>query len=374
MSVSLGPRPPPLPPYSVSLGEWFKLAINRAGQVFNGGEEGTDGLAPALLGPQLYAQAFKNEDGVEPLPFNPPEQQAAFNNAVSNAGGTHLYEQHKRKVDLHFKYKSEMRYLASDLAQTLNKEDIRSLEHPQYGMLNVTAHQIYMYMKDKYGTISVQLLRQKENALKTPYKPTDSTTVGAYIADLSYRFRELGGHGQAYSKQVQLSILRDNVTSCGVFDDVLVIYDRAHATADKQDFGELSEILIAEEERKRTTATTGKTGFGNAAIPFPSDPSEADLRRIFTDFMEEYSANAAVPAGGGPAPTPREIALRKDNEDLVLKLARLTNQETKTCRCGTKFTSHRPAHTTCKRCFDEDKAKAKAVGAKAKGRGGEKKS
>ena len=347
--------------------KWLKSSIARAGTKFCATGEGTHGLVAFLIGAIAYGILFADPDGNPPDPFVPPPRQPQFNSPVTNAESKHAFDLHEKRVTLHDNYLRATLSLAAELAQSLPTADIRELENPHVGMINVTATQIFAHMKQKYGTPSVQRLRQMAHALKVPYTPSNNQRMDEFVAGLGFQFRELAEYGNPYSSQSQVSILRENATSCRQFDDVLTNYDRDHPTADKQSFNELGKILVAEDERRRTMATTGTTGFGNAAVPAPPGANVADLRQIFDEFIAERYASAAVPA----EQMPRQDDLLKANEHLTRKLAELMKQEVKTCRCGTKFTSFNPDHVTCLKCFHSDKNKAK--GNKEKGRGGEKK-
>jgi hypothetical protein len=349
--------------------QWRAEAIEVSGTFYSEeGQSNSNGLAHTFLG-QDYFPIFTPAGGAAPAALVPPPPAGLEPQNVTNSETKHNWETWSARQKLTRLYAKDQKELAIVLGASISKTDRKNLSHTDHGMLNVTANDIYLYMKATYGTVSVQQLRTMTADLTIQYNP-DAIEFPEYLANLKFTIRALAQAGQPLSMHAQVSALRSNVMKCQTFDDVLTLFDRDFATAGSQQFDNLGAILTAEAERKRTRGTTGTTGFGNAAIS-----STAELRQLVTDIMGEHSANAAVPAGGGSAATPRDADLRREYDALVLQLARLTKQETKTCRCGSKFTSHNPDHETCKSCYgkDKDKARSERTKEKGKGRGGENK-
>jgi hypothetical protein len=354
---------------------WRKDATNHSVYLFSEVRQSpSHGLAFDLLGHDDYVLAFTNANG-PPADFVPPPPPGNPPLNVTNQETRFAYEQFEKRSDLVADYVRSKKELTIALVSSLHATTVKNLEDPLNGMFNLTPNEIYAYMKSTFGKVTVPQLKKLDEDLRTIFKPGE-TDISAFIANFKFTTRAFAQAGEPLSMHSQVTAMKDNVAKCQLFDEVLVTYERNFTAAGSQNLDTLGTILIAEAERKRTMATSGTTGFGNAAVSSFRGESEADLRRIFDDLFTERCAYAAVPAEQKAAATPREADLLKANEHLTRRLAQLTKQDLKTCRCGIEFSSHNPDHDTCFKCFHKDKDKernAKAKGNKEKGRGGEKK-
>ena len=299
--------------------------------------------------PPNFSHVYPPNPGIAPikpvLGENPPETDEAFLKRMKQH--RLLTADHAAELKAYTDFLATTASFKADVVHSLHPTDVTALSVPLSGLRTVSLAKIMDYMWDSYGRPTAIDMTNHRAATQEIYRP--DTDLADFLGGINSHYAALAMNNEATNEATKVQHLIASVKNCGIFDQLIVDFERKHCAAGTQLYSGpdgLAKILIDEEKRLRGRMV-GSTGFGNAAIGITSRNAE-DTKTIaaLTAQLAALQASAAH-----------------------LRSASLV---TKTCTdCNTKFDTLYHANVECKKCYELKKAKSAASNADAaKGAGG----
>lgn len=315
--------------------EWFKSCVQLAILLY--ATHFTYGIAPFVLGDELYKSTFTKGDQLPPV-FTPPTdvvgprpEPGPQDSQGAIAALASLGAKWDRAWSNVRTFKEAVQFFITAVFASLPEADQCDpaiSPHPFLGHLMTDPDAIMKYMKAKYGTVTVAQKRANAKAMHAIWDPA-TTTLPEFIARLNKTFTVAEQQGLAVSTFNKVEIVRDALANAPVYLKK-VADDYNHSVVDGEQVyhgpgntGLVPKLLSA--AARITDDLAGSTGFAGAATP--SNDVTSQLRTELAELKI------------------RCMNLEKNN-------AKLSGVVEKKCTgCGVSFLPRLPVFSTCRTCW-----------------------
>ena len=231
------------------------------------------GLLGFLLSPADFRLLNDDADFIPcPAPVQPPPV-LGFNPAP--------YQQWRHQSDQYTLERTRLAALKGSFLAALDESSRALVQDANGSTRNGTVQYFLTTLQEAYGTLTPIELQTNLASLAAPYVPP--TAIREHIR-LHTNVHQLAHRaGQPLNDFSKMQLLKDSVTPCGQFRDILTYYAFSHASIMEQTFLSLCTALIAGADNAAPTASSA--GYAHAASSVAAAPDPAALQQATLDRL-----------------------------------------------------------------------------------------